>query len=99
LVRAGGATVQGVLYRLSLTDRLLLDRYEGVPLFYQRVAVSLRDENGRRRRAHAYVLTGRQPAAPSTRYLGVITRAYARLGFDRRPLARAARDGTRHASP
>jgi gamma-glutamylcyclotransferase (GGCT)/AIG2-like uncharacterized protein YtfP len=92
LLPARAGLVQGALYRLSLADRLLLDRYEGVPLVYQRVGVSLRDEHGRRRRAHVYVLTGRTPGAPSARYLAVITRAYARLGFDRRALYAALRN-------
>lgn len=79
LVPSRAARVEGALYTLSLADRAALDRHEGP---YRRIAVSVRDGAGRRRRAQAYVLEGRPPGAPSPRYLGVIALAYARLGLD-----------------
>src|SRR5690242_17987929 len=59
LVRTPGATVLGVLYRLSQHDLARLDRFEGAPRVYARTRVSLRDACGRRRRAQVYLLTSR----------------------------------------
>jgi gamma-glutamylcyclotransferase (GGCT)/AIG2-like uncharacterized protein YtfP len=94
VVPSSGGTVEGALYRISLADRQRLDRHEGVPFAYARIQVNLRDESGRRRRAHAYVLDGRPPGVPSPLYVGVIARAYGRLGFDRRALYAALRGRT-----
>ena len=92
VVRAPGARVEGLLYRLDDADLRTLDRFEGHPFAYERVLKVVVDENGRRRRAQVYVQPedGLEPWAPPPGYLGVLWRAYARLGFDTRPLALAA---------
>ena len=92
VVRAPGARVEGLLYRLDDADLRALDRFEGHPFAYERVLKVVVDENGRQRRAQVYI----QPEedfeawAPPPDYVGVLWRAYARLGFDTRPLALAA---------
>jgi gamma-glutamylcyclotransferase len=90
LVRDPRATVCGRIYRVSLCDLRRLDRFEGTPFVYRRVRVSLRDAHGRRRRAQAYLLSGRPRRAPAPNYLLTILGAYNALGFDTAPLLRAA---------
>ncbi len=85
------SAVYGALYRLELADLARLDAFEGAPLVYERVRVSLCDVYGRRRRAQAYVrASGGRCRAPSPDYLLTMLRAYDALGFDPAPLLRAA---------
>jgi len=86
--------VEGVLYALPRAELALLDRFEGHPFAYRRKLLLVTDEAGRRRRAWVYVLPLAEEAPPAPDYLGVLWRAYQRLGFDRAPLA-AVRGGVR----
>jgi gamma-glutamylcyclotransferase len=92
IVRSRGAQVEGLLYSISKEDLAALDRFEGHPFAYERVVKVVTDEHGRRRRAHVYVQPEEdfEPGAPEAAYLGVIRRAYGRLGFDKKWLALAA---------
>jgi gamma-glutamylcyclotransferase len=91
ILHTRGAEVDGLLYRVAPEDIVTLDRYEGCPLAYERLSVLVTDEHGRRRRAQLY----RQPREgfvawpPQAGYLGVLHRAYKRLGFDMDRLAAA----------
>ena len=91
IVPADGAQVEGLLYRLPPTDLLTLDRYEGCPVAYLRLAKMVTDEHGRRRRAQVYVQPGGGLGLwpPPQGYTRVIRRAYRRLGFDTGRLAAA----------
>ncbi len=93
IVRAPGASVHGLLYRIDALDIAKLDRFEGHPFAYERVERIVIDEDGRRRRTHLYLQPeeGFEPWEPAPDYYAVLRRAYARLGFDRRRLAAAAR--------
>lgn len=91
LVRDPTSVVYGAIYRLEPHDLARLDAFEGAPIVYERIRVSLCDVYGRRRRAQAYVLARRsRPRAPSPDYLLTILRAYGALGFDAAPVLRAA---------
>ena len=91
LERDPSGRVDGILYRVTASDLVALDRFEGRPFVYERVRVSLRDALGRRRRAQTYVMPPpMEETEPSLAYLGTILHAYIRLGFDRRPLLAAA---------
>lgn len=92
VVRARGARVEGLLYRLDDVDLRALDRFEGHPFAYERVVKLVLDEHGQRRRATTYLQPedGFEPWAPQPGYFRVLWRAYARLGFDVAPLATAA---------
>ena len=92
VVRARGARVEGLLYRLDDADLRALDRFEGHPFAYERVVKLVLDEHGQRRRATTYLQPedGFEPWAPQPGYFRVLWRAYARLGFDVAPLATAA---------
>ncbi len=92
VVRARGARVEGLLYRLDDADLRALDRFEGHPFAYERVIRLVRDESGRRRRVMTYLQPddGFEAWAPPLGYFNVLWHAYARLGFDFEPLARAA---------
>ena len=81
--------VDGLLYALAPDELAVLDRCEGHPLCYQRRLLLVMDDSNRRRRAHVYVLPVAEEAPPAPEYLGVLRRAYRRLGFDNEPLAAA----------
>ncbi len=91
VVRTRGSRVEGLLYALDDGDVAQLDRFEGHPFSYERVARFVLADGGRRR-----VQTYLQPEetferwAPQPEYLAVIASAYRRLGFDRARLALAA---------
>ena len=92
LVRDRRSVVPGLLYTLSADDLLVLDRFEGQS--YERVSRLVTDRRGERRLfAHVYVMPDEpaEPCAPGVEYLCVLWLAYKRLGFNRKPLARAAR--------
>jgi hypothetical protein len=91
IVPSRGAQVEGLLYRLTPKEIFTLDRYEGCPTSYQRLAKMVTDEHGRRRRAEVYVQPhdGLGLWAPPPRYTQVIRRAYRQFGFDTGPLAAA----------
>lgn len=92
MVRSKGARVEGLLYGLDDVDLRALDRFEGCPFAYERVVRLVLDEHGRRRRVTTYLQpeSDFEPWAPTLGYFGVLWRAYGRLGFDFKPLARAA---------
>jgi cation transport regulator ChaC len=90
VVRARGARVHGLLYELPTEDLRALDRSEGAPFVYERRMRIVRDEHGRRRRAHLYVHREDQgDVLPPLRYVERIRRAYRRLGFPTSVLPRA----------
>ena len=91
VVPARGVQVEGLLYRLRLVELIALDRYEGYPFAYVRLAKLVTDENGCRRRAQVYVQPHEEfaPGAPQPDYVRVLRRAYTRLGFDTGRLAAA----------
>jgi gamma-glutamylcyclotransferase (GGCT)/AIG2-like uncharacterized protein YtfP len=92
VVRDRRRSVPGVLYVVSREDLVRLDRFEGVPYCYDRVTRVVVDEDDRRRRVQLYALCPgwAEPGLPSASYLGVILKAYRRLGFDRRALLATA---------
>jgi gamma-glutamylcyclotransferase (GGCT)/AIG2-like uncharacterized protein YtfP len=91
VVRRRGGRVPGMVYALGADDLARLDRLEGAA--YRRVPRAL---VGPVPSAMLYRMPG-EPVrrAPSAEYLAVIDAAYARLGFDRAALARAADARTR----
>ena len=92
VVRARGARVEGLLYTLDDAEVANLDRFEGHPFAYERVARFVVVDGARRRRAQTYLQPEEtfEPWAPQPEYLAVIASAYRRLGFDRGRLALAA---------
>jgi len=91
VVRARGAQVEGLLYRLDAADLGRLDRFECHPFAYERVTKIVFDEHGRRRRVATYLQPedGFEPWAPPLGYFSVIWCSYDRLGFDTAPLISA----------
>jgi gamma-glutamylcyclotransferase (GGCT)/AIG2-like uncharacterized protein YtfP len=92
VVRDAGSCVPGVLYSLTDDDLAALDRFEGVPDYYERVTRYVVDGANQRRRAHVYRIPDPQlvTGTPGFPYFDKIRRAYERLGFDRRILVEAA---------
>lgn len=79
-----GFEVPGALYSITHADLEMLDRFEGVPWMYVRGALWV-ETDGRKRRANVYWLRNEQVATgirrPASAYLGLIARAYRRLGI------------------
>ena len=108
-MRARGARVDGLVYRLDDADLRALDRFEGHRFAHQRVVQLVLDEHGQRRRVTTYLQPedGFAAWAPQPDDFRVLWRAYARLGLavgDDRPLVRARQLGsvrqlTREAQP
>jgi gamma-glutamylcyclotransferase len=93
VVRAKGACVEGLLYELGNVDLRALDRFEGHPFAYERVMkVGARRERAPPPRDDLPPARGRlrSVGAASWATSRVLWHAYARLGFDVEPLARAA---------
>jgi gamma-glutamylcyclotransferase (GGCT)/AIG2-like uncharacterized protein YtfP len=92
IVRDAASCVPGMLYTLGDDDLEALDRFEGVPGYYERVTRYVVDAQNQRRRAHVYQLPEAQlvTGTPGFPYFDTIRRAYERLGFDRRILVEAA---------
>lgn len=92
-----GGRVHGLVYRLQACDLDALDRHEGYPTSYTRIAVALVDPNGASLQALTYVRPSGDPlmrftrGAPPSGYLALLERAYQQLGFDLGSLSDAAR--------
>jgi gamma-glutamylcyclotransferase (GGCT)/AIG2-like uncharacterized protein YtfP len=91
VVRDAEASVPALLYELNAADERTLDAFEGYPGVYGKRTVRVLGRGTKERSAFLYVLPGRQAAEPALDYLLLIARAYRELGFDMRPLIRAAK--------
>jgi len=75
LARDAEATVHGVAYRISDWGAVWLDRTEGVPRAYRRIAVELALEDGKTLLAFTYQSPrSRADRKPSRRYMNLILR-------------------------
>jgi cation transport regulator ChaC len=54
---AQGKTVHGVLYKIQESALRSLDRFEGAPVHYRRIEVTVTDAAGRKIAAQAYIAT------------------------------------------
>ena len=95
-----GASVPGLLWRITPKCEESLDRYEGAPRLYVQQDVTVRDSRGGRHTVMAYVMTGtsRAPAMPSASYFNGIRDGYRQNGMDETPLADALEQCRRAAS-
>ena len=89
---AEGRTVPVLLWRVSVRDEALLDRYEGYPYYYDKVQIPV-ELDGKTVSAMAYVM---QPEfdlnKPSSSYLHTIREGYQAAGFDQAVLDQALED-------
>ncbi len=90
VVRDVKSSVPALLYEVTRADERKLDGFEGYPGVYGKRTVQVLGRGKKGRSAFLYVLPGRKTAEPPLDYLLVIARAYRELGFDLRPLIRAA---------
>ena len=96
IVREKGGLVRGALYEVTKRDTEALDRYEGVPGYYHRITVFVKDGRGRVRRAFAYRMgNGFGEATPAPSYALVILRGCRDWGIEPDP-ALACFQGTIH---
>ena len=72
-----GERVSGAVYEVSERDLSRLDRYEGCPGNYNRLKVTVFDEDGRSVEAVTYIKSGQlEETPPSKEYLAVIQQGY-----------------------
>ena len=95
-----GASVPGLLWRITPQCEIALDRYEGTPRLYVRQDVTVRDSKGKRHTVMAYVMTDlfREAALPSPFYFNGIREGYRQNGMDETPLADALTQCRREVS-
>jgi len=96
IVREKGGTVRGALYRVTARDAEALDRYEGVPGYYHRITVFVKDDHGRVRKAFAYKMgNGFDETAPARSYVLIIHRGCRDWGIEPDAEVEAAGRGCR----
>lgn len=89
-----GRTVPVLLWKVSVRDEALLDRYEGYPYYYGKVQIPV-ELDGKTVSAMAYVMQpGFDLNKPSPSYLHTIREGYQAAGFDQAVLDQAL-EGTR----
>ena len=89
---SAGYTVPVLLWRVSVRDEALLDRYEGYPYYYDKVQIPV-ELDGKTVSAMAYVMQpGFDLNKPSPSYLHTIREGYQAAGFDQAVLDQALED-------
>ena len=89
---AEGRTVPILLWKVSVRDEALLDRYEGYPYYYGKVQIPV-ELDGKTVSAMAYVMQpGFDLNKPSPSYLHTIREGYQAAGFDQAVLDQALED-------
>ena len=87
-----GRTVPALLWKVSVRDEALLDRYEGYPYYYDKVQIPV-ELGGKTVSAMAYVMQpGFDLNKPSPSYLHTIREGYQAAGFDQAVLNQALED-------
>ena len=77
IVLSRGDKVLGAIYEVSERDLRRLDSYEGCPGNYNRINVTVFDEDGNPVEAVTYIKAGRlEETQPSKEYLAVIQQGY-----------------------
>ena len=83
IIREKGGAVRGALYRVTARDVEALDRYEGLPGYYHRITVFVRDDRRQLRRAFAYKMgNGFGETAPALSYVQIILRGCRDWGIE-----------------
>ena len=77
IILSRGDKVSGAIYEISERDLRRLDSYEGCPRNYNRINVTVFDEDGNAVKAVTYIRAGRlEETQPSEEYLAVIQQGY-----------------------
>ena len=85
-------TVPVLLWKVSVRDEALLDRYEGYPYYYDKVQIPV-ELDGKTVSAMTYVMQpGFDLNKPSPSYLHTIREGYRAAGFDQAVLDQALED-------
>jgi len=78
-----GANVPVLIWNLSLTDEINLDRYEGAPYLYRKTQVCVHMDDGSKQMTMAYIMNpGPAKALPSAAYFQTLTDGYDSAEFD-----------------
>lgn len=77
-----GEKVLGAIYEVSERDLRRLDKYEGYPDSYNRLDVTVFDEDGKPVKAVTYIKSGQlEETPPSREYLAIIQQGYRDWGL------------------
>lgn len=89
--RRNGATVTGLLWKITQECERSLDRYEGYPHLYGKHTVTVHTQDGEEIRAMVYTMTkGHEAAAmPTAGYFNGIVEGFDQNGMDTQPLFEA----------
>ena len=80
--RARGEKVIGAIYEVSERDLNRLDKYEGYPTNYNRINVTVFDEDGNPIEAVTYIKAGQlEETQPSEKYLSIIQQGFRDWGI------------------
>ena len=97
-----GASVPGLLWKLTPHCERSLDTYEGFPRFYGKEDVYVRDGNGNHFPVMAYIMTpeyAQYPAEPLPQYCAGIREGYLQNGMPPAPFDQAVQRGRKEAPP
>ena len=89
IVEEDGAVTWGAIYTVSPEDIKSLDRYEGYPRFYTKIAVEVEDQQGEALQAFAYVMNVKGCKEPSDGYYRIIEKGYWDWDLPVKPLQEA----------
>ncbi len=79
---ARGQKVLGAIYEISERDLRRLDKYEGYPDTYQRIKVTVFDDDNQPVEAVTYIKSGQiEETAPSKDYLAIVQQGYRDWGL------------------
>lgn len=102
--RARGYTVPLLVWKVTPSDELMLDVYEGFPAFYEKVDTTVTLYNladgmsAGEIPAFFYRMTaGRPLGEPTELYFSICQEGYRRFGFDQRILDTAYRESSAHS--
>ena len=93
-----GGAVPAAVWSITEDDEQRLDRYEGVPIFYQKEkmelpVIDIRSGAARNLNGFVYVMCGNRPlGVPSNNYFMVCAKGYQDFGFDTKYLLDACSD-------
>lgn len=86
IVEEEQAITWGAIYTVSPEDIKKLDRYEGYPRLYDKMPVTVEDDQGRIHQAFAYVLAIKGLNEPSDGYYHIIKEGYRDWNLPQKPL-------------
>ena len=77
-----GESVKGVIYEIDETEKVVLDKCEGVPSSYQSRIIEVLGQNGEKYHCLVYSRSGRVEGKPSEEYKNIVLEGALESGLD-----------------